>query len=185
MLIDLLPTSITVLLPELSLILIGYVVEKHYVSRVTCFTNVMALNVHFLTIGESGFWLGLYADFGLLLGIWGFIHYLDQESLGKGYYELSHILYSSLVIGVIILYPHIKWIFSTIFGDGSLPATSVVILAVLINLALLDDANRLHYTLSRPVSVNEFIINSGSVRFDFGDGYTTPWRRLDYWFDVK
>lgn len=59
MLVDLLPRSVAVLLPEVSLILIGYVVEKHFVSRVTCFTNVMVLNVHFLTIGGSGLWLGL------------------------------------------------------------------------------------------------------------------------------
>lgn len=185
MLIDLLPRSIAVLLPELSLLLIGYVVEKHYVSRITCFTNVLALNVHFLTIGESGFWLGLYADFGLLLGIWGFLHYLDHESLSKDYYQISHIGYSSLVVGAIILYPHIEWIFSAILGDGSLPATGVVVLAVLINLALLDDADRLHYRFARPVSVNEFIVNSDRIRFVYEDGFATPFKGLDYWFDVK
>ena len=185
MLIDLLPKSIAVLLPELSLLLIGYVVEKHYVSRVTCFTNVLALNVHFLTIGKSGLWLGLYADFGLILGGWGFLHYMEQESLGKGYYQLSHLGYSSLVVGAIILYPHIEWIFSAILGDGSLPAVGVVVLALSVNLALLDDGDHLHYRLARDIRVNEFIVNSGRIRFDLGDGYVTPWRRLDHWFDVK
>ncbi|NHN46396.1 hypothetical protein G9464_02110 [Halostella sp. JP-L12] len=175
--------SIAILLPELSLLLIGYVVEKHYVSRVTCFTNVLALNVHFLTIGESGFWLGLYADLGLLLGIWGFIHYFYQESLSKDYYQISHVGYSSLVVGAIILYPHIEWVFSAILGDGSLPATGVVILAVLLNLALLDDEDKLHYRLSRDIRVNEFIVKSPEIGFSFGGASLT--RRLDYWFDVK
>ena len=185
MLIDLLPTSLAALIPELSLLLIGYVVEKHYVSRVTCSTNVLALNVHFLTIGESGLWLGLYADFGLLLGAWGFLHYLEQESLSKDYYQVSHIGYSSLVVGAIILYPHIEWIFSAILGDGSLPAIGVVVIAVLINLALLDDKDQLHYRLARDIRINEFIVNSDRIRFVYQDGFATPFKGLDYWFDVK
>lgn len=185
MLINLLPKSIAVLLPELSLLFIGYVVEKHYVSRVTCFTNVMALNVHFLTIGESGLWLGLYADFGLLLGVWGFLHYLDRESLAEGYYVLSHLGYSSLVVGTIILYPHIEWVFSAILGDGSLPATVVAALAISVNFVLMDEASNLHYTLSRPARVNEFIENSSRIRFVSREGLVTPWKGLDNWFDVK
>lgn len=185
MLIDLLPTPLAALIPELSLLLIGYVVEKHYVSRVTCFTNVLALNVHFLTIGESGLWLGLYADFGLLLGAWGFLHYMEQESLSKDYYQVSHIGYSSLVVGAIILYPHIEWIFSAVFGDGSLPAIGVVVIALLINLALLDDEDQLHYRLARDIRVNEFIVNSDRIRIVYQDGFATPFKGLDYWFDVK
>ncbi|MFC3477653.1 hypothetical protein [Halobacterium litoreum] len=184
MLIDLLPTSLAALIPELSLLLIGYVVEKHYVSRVTCFTNVLALNVHFLTVGESGLWLGLYADLGLLLGAWGFLHYMEQESLSRDYYQVSHILYSSLVVGAIILYPHIEWIFSAILGDGSLPAIGVVGIAVLINLALLDDEDQLHYRLARDIRVNEFIVNSPTLEVDLGDGYFTR-RHLEDWFRVK
>lgn len=183
MLIDLLPTSLAVLIPELSLLLIGYVVEKHYVSRVTCFTNVLALNVHFLTIGESGFWLGLYADLGLALGALGFLAYLERESLKTWYYELSHIGYSSLVVGSIILYPHIEWIFSAILGSGSLPATGMVVLAVLLNLALLDEASRLHYTLSQPVGVNEFIQTS-RIRIPTERGWS-DFIELDEWFDMK
>lgn len=185
MLLDLLPTSIAVLLPELSLLFIGYAVEKHYVSRVTCFTNVLALNVHFLTIGESGFWVGLYADFGLVLGIWGFLHYLAHEKLGEWYYRLSHLGYSSLVVASIILYPHIKWIFSAIVGEGSFPATGVVLFAVLMNLVLLADEDSLHYRLARPIDVNEFIANSPKIRYYLGDGYYSQWRRLGHWFDIK
>ncbi|MFC7026828.1 hypothetical protein ACFQJ5_03275 [Halomicroarcula sp. GCM10025324] len=185
MLIDLLPTSLAALIPELSLLLIGYVVEKHYVSRVTCFTNVLALNVHFLTIGESGLWLGLYADLGLALGAWGFLHYMKQESLSRDYYQISHIFYSSIVVGAIILYPHIKWIFSAILGDGFLPTIVVVGIIWLINLALLDKEDRLHYQLARDYRVNKFIVNSPEIRFNLGEGRFTQWRRLDHWFDVE
>jgi len=183
MLVDLLPRSVAVLLPELSLILIGYVVEKHFVSRVTCFTNVMALNVHFLTIGASGLWLGLYADFGLLLGAYGFLAYWERESLDTWFYNLSHVGYSSLVVGSIILYPHIEWLFSLVLGAGSLPALGVVGLAILLNLALLDDADSLHYTLSQPVGVNEFIVNS-SIRIPTDQGWS-EFIDLTEWFDVK
>lgn len=70
---------------------------------------------------------------------------MDQESLDKGYYQLSHLGYSSLVVGAIILYPHIEWVFFAILGDGSLLALGVVVLAVLVNLALLGDEDHPHY----------------------------------------
>jgi len=183
MLIELLPESVAVLLPELSLILIGYVVEKHFVSRVTCFTNVMALNVHFLTIGASGLWLGLYADLGLILGAYGLLAYWKRESLDSWFYNLSHVGYSSIVVGSIILYPHIEWLFSLVWTNSSLPASAIVGLAILLNFALLDEADQLHYRFSQTVGVNKFILGA-SIRIPTDRGWS-EYIDLDEWFNVK
>ncbi len=183
MLIDLLPEPVAVLLPELSLILLGYLVEKHFVSRVTCFTNVMALNVHFLTIGASGFWLGLYADFGLLLGGYGLFAYWKREALDSWFYNISHVGYSSLVVGSIILYPHIEWILSRAFVDASLPVLCIVGLIIMFNFILLDEADSVHYRLSQTVGVNEFIQRS-SIRIPTERGWS-DFIELNKWFDVE
>lgn len=183
MLIDLLPDSVAVLLPELSLILIGYIVEKHFVSRVTCFTNVMALNVHFLTIGASGLWLGLYADFGLLLGAYGFLAYWKREALGSWFYNLSHLGYSSLVVGSIILYPHLEWVFSLVWANPSLPSLGIVGLAILLNIGLMDHSDQLHYRFSQTIGVNEFILKS-RIRIPTDRGLS-DFIGLNEWFDVK
>lgn len=47
MLIDALVRLFEHNLPVLALLVVGFAVEKHYVSRVTVFMNVIALNVHF------------------------------------------------------------------------------------------------------------------------------------------
>lgn len=74
-------------------------------------------------------------------------------------------------------------LFSLILDGGSLPALVVVGLAILLNLALLDDADSLHYTLSQPVGVNEFIVNS-SIRIPTDQGWS-EFIDLTEWFDVE
>lgn len=166
--IQLLPESIAVLIPALSLVLIGHVVERHYVGRITCFSNVMALNVHYLTIGESGLLLRIHANLGLILGLWGLWAYLGRESLPKEYYEVVHLLYSSFVVGTILLYPQVNWIFSLVLADPSIPMTLLVGLVLLINFLILD-ADDMHYTGGVHPDVINFV-NQRRIPYPDGRG---------------
>jgi len=72
MLIDVLVRVFGHNLPVFALLVIGFAVEKHYVSRVTMFTNAIALNVHFLSLDAAPRLLVWYGDLGLILGVIGF-----------------------------------------------------------------------------------------------------------------
>lgn len=166
---QLLPESIAVLIPALSLVLIGHIVEEHYVGRITCFSNVMALNVHYLTIGETGLLLRIHANLGLLLGVYGLWAYIQRESLSSTYYNFVHLFYSSFVVGTILLYPQANWIFSFVLDDPSLPLTLLVGLVLLFNFILLDDADDLHYTGGVHPDVVSFI-KKWEIRVPDGSG---------------
>lgn len=103
MIVDNLPPALLYALPQLGLIFIGILVEEHYVSRVTCFANSLALYVHVGTLADPGFWLGTYANIGLVLGLIGIVAYLKQISLHTYYYVLGLFFYSALPVGVVIL----------------------------------------------------------------------------------
>lgn len=165
---QLLPESIAVLIPALSLVLIGHVVEEHYVGRITCFSNVMALNVHYLTIGEAGLLLRIHANLGLFLGVYGLWAYVKRESLSKEYYEVVHLLYSSFVVGTILLYPQVNWIFSLVLADPSIPMTFLVVVVLILNFLLLDD-DEIHYTGGVHPDVIKFV-NRRSIPYPDGRG---------------
>lgn len=110
-------------LPVLALLVVGFAVEKHYVSRVTVFTNTIALNVHFLSLDTSPRLLVWYADVGLLLGLYGFAAYLINKKTGILYNFPAYSLYSSLPVALVIL----------IGPDGWLPA---LILASVVSLVV-------------------------------------------------
>jgi len=90
-------------LPVLALLIVGFAVEKHYVSRVTVFTNTIALNVHFLSLEAVPSLLVWYADIGLILGLYGFAAYLLSEKTSILYNLPAYTLYSSLPVAVVIL----------------------------------------------------------------------------------
>ena len=104
-----LPPGLALALPQLGLIFVGILIERHYVSRVTAFTNSLALVAHVATQPDVGFWFGLYADFGLVVGIVGILAYLTETSLRTEYYMGSLFLYSGLSVGAVILLPE-QWI---------------------------------------------------------------------------
>jgi hypothetical protein len=103
MLTENLPPGIAFALPQLGLIFVGALIERHYVSRVNAFTNSLALATHIASRPDVGFWLGVYADLGLLMGLIGILAYLTERSLRTEYYVISLLLYSGLPIGVVIL----------------------------------------------------------------------------------
>lgn len=108
MLTENLPPGLVLALPQLGLILIGILIERHYVSRVTAFTNSLALVAHVAGSSNTGFWFGIYADIGLIMGIIGILAYLSEKSLRTEYYLGSLFLYSGLSVGAVILLPE-QW----------------------------------------------------------------------------
>lgn len=69
-------------LPAFGLLVIGILVEKHYVSRVTVFTNVLALNIHLLSMNQAPRLLVWFGDLGLVLGLYGIAAYALKAKSG-------------------------------------------------------------------------------------------------------
>lgn len=96
-------------LPVFSLLFIGIAIEKYYVSRVTVFTNVIALNISFLGLESLPRVLVWYGDIGLLLGMYGMIAYLLNIKTRRLYNFSAFTLYASLPVAAIILTPAENW----------------------------------------------------------------------------
>lgn len=76
--------------------------EKEFVSRPATFVNVIALNTYLATRGIENFWLVVYADIGLIVGIIAIISYGVKESLPEIFYVINW-AYCSVIVGIIIL----------------------------------------------------------------------------------
>lgn len=104
-------------LPVFALLLVGFAVEKHYVSRVTVFTNAIALNVHFLSLNEAPRLLVWYSDLGLILGVIGFGAYLLNVETGILFNLPAYALYSSLPVALVILSGPGGWLAALILAS--------------------------------------------------------------------
>lgn len=97
------------MLPALSLVAIGWMVEKQVVGRVTTFANGLAINLHVLLLTSPPMWFIWYANIGFIMGIIGIFAYGSRTSLsgtlGKIYYTLSW-AYCSIFVGFLILVIH-------------------------------------------------------------------------------
>ncbi|WP_435362149.1 hypothetical protein [Haloarchaeobius sp. DFWS5] len=99
-------------MPLLQLLLLvgGIVIEKTYVNRVTTFTGALALFVHVVVAGGANFWVGLYLDFGLVLGVLGLFAYAQNIPVNqKAVTTLAYFGYAPLTILVVIALP--DWLF--------------------------------------------------------------------------
>ena len=103
-------------LPVFALLLIGIAVEKYYVSRVTVFTNVIALNVYLLNIDRIPQLIIWYGDVGLLLGLYGFVAYLLNAKTSILYNLPAFTLYSSLPVALVILAGPSTWWIGLLVG---------------------------------------------------------------------
>lgn len=91
-------TAVTVF----ALLIVGFLVESYYVSRLTIFSNSIAL-ITFLNTGSRLDWiLILYGVLGVGAGLVGLTFYLGQEELPIEYYEATFFTYSSAPIGLFI-----------------------------------------------------------------------------------
>jgi predicted double-glycine peptidase len=90
-----------------ALLIVGLVVEVHYVSRISNFTNSIALYLFFArteVLPEPiGSLIIIYVVVGLLTGLIGLLSYIAKESLPKEYYVINMIFYNSLVVGAVML----------------------------------------------------------------------------------
>lgn len=116
MLVEALPGYVLLSLAELGLILVGYLVERHYVSRVTVFTNALALNVHLLSLSKFPGGLGLFADFALIFGVVMMAFYAFQKSAPGWAYTLGIFPMSSIIIGMVIWSPLNPWYVNIALG---------------------------------------------------------------------
>lgn len=113
------------LLTPLSLVFVGYLVERKYVGRISLFSNALAINLHFYLIHTTNPYLITYGDcafaFGLIAIIsyvywwltieeyedfWGNVVTENSDSyipLPTMYYKTAY-LFSSVVVGLLILF---------------------------------------------------------------------------------
>ena len=113
-LLSFLPEGFVKFIPSIVLIIIGLVVEKHYVGRITVFSNVCALYYELFWIeGLSSLWtilIAIYANLGLLIAVYALLQYRSKESCPKWVYSLF-LLYSSVVVGIIMIILGILYLF--------------------------------------------------------------------------
>jgi hypothetical protein len=116
MIIELFPSSLLLILAEVSLLIVGFVAEKHYVSRITLFTNSIALTIHILSQESIGFWIGMYTDLALFIGSVGLFAYVSNRSLSWVFYDISYFLFSSINIALIISFSDFSFIVPLLLG---------------------------------------------------------------------
>lgn len=103
MLVESLPRFFIVNLGVFGLIITGFLVEKHYVSRPAMFANGIALNVHVYEFLMPPEWLLLYADIGIVVSGIAIVSYATESTLPEGYYDTIGRAYSSITVGMIII----------------------------------------------------------------------------------
>jgi len=110
MLIDVLVSIFGQNLPAFALLLVGLAVEKHYVGRVTVFTNTIAVSLHIATLPETPTLMAVYGNFGLLLGLYGLTAYLINKKTSILFNFPAYSLYSSVPVALVILTPPGAWL---------------------------------------------------------------------------
>jgi len=103
MILELAPQWLIANIGAVSLILLGHLAERRFVSRTSIFANGIALNINYLPFSKIlPFYLGLYLDAGLLMALLSIISYARRTSMPEWFYQLG-LLYSSVAVGCLIL----------------------------------------------------------------------------------
>lgn len=89
-------------LGAIAMIIVGLLVEKHFISRPSLFANVIALNTYLIAKGVIEPILCLYANVGLILGVIAILAYWSDTSLSGFFYTVAF-MYNSVFVGAIIL----------------------------------------------------------------------------------
>lgn len=89
-------------LGPISLLIVGFLVERKFISRMTIFTNTIALNLMVFNLTSPPVYLIWYANIGILLGIVALISYALQTSMSRVFYLIGW-LYCSVVVAALIL----------------------------------------------------------------------------------
>jgi hypothetical protein len=90
-------------LDVIALLIVGIASEKHFVGRLTVFSNSIALDLFFFKNNFTPWYVLFYLGIGTFLGIIGLLAYLADEKLSDEYYIFTFFFYSSITVSVIIL----------------------------------------------------------------------------------
>lgn len=101
MLIEHFPPIIAENLDVIALLILGFLVEKRFVSRPAIWANVAAINVHLYGYHSVDQWLAWYADFGLVVAVLAVFTYASGDSLPNWFYTLAW-AYSSIPVAVLV-----------------------------------------------------------------------------------
>ncbi len=158
MIVELIPAQWTLVLTEASLLILGFAAEKYYVSRLSSFSNAIALLVHFLSQDQTGPFLTAYVDIAIVLGVVGLLAYLRESSLPSTYYDLSYFLFSSVNVGLVIA-----------FGPEFGLALALGIVVQIALAALYDHDEMIHYgeypgSVKRFAQKNNFVQKRGNQK---------------------
>lgn len=74
---------------EITLITLGLLVEKKYISRPAIWANVAAIKVHLFEYPVVDWLLVWYANIGILVALLAFFTYTTEEPLPSWYYTLG------------------------------------------------------------------------------------------------
>jgi hypothetical protein len=102
-LVNWLPKEIFLLLAPISLMVIGFLVEKYYTGRITLFANAMALVSFFGVFTNIPTVVVIYINLATVLGIIGLISYAVKHPLIEAYYHVGKLV-SSVITGVVLLW---------------------------------------------------------------------------------
>lgn len=97
-----LTTFATNLLTISTLLIVGFFIENYYVSRLTVFSNGVALVTFINSAQRLDWFLIVYGAIGLVAGIIGLVYYLRQIELPVEYYEVVFYTFSSAPVGIFI-----------------------------------------------------------------------------------
>jgi len=90
-------------LDVIALLIVGMASERHFVGRLTVFSNSLALDLFFAKNNFTPWYVILYLAIGTILGIIGLIAYLGKEELSGDYYLVTFVFYSSITVSIIML----------------------------------------------------------------------------------
>ena len=91
------------LIGPISLIIAGWLVEKHYTPRIAVFTNSMALVEVYKNLSNVSPLLSIFINIAPFIGIFFAYSYYTRSKLSDNTYKLARV-YSTLVTALVILY---------------------------------------------------------------------------------
>ncbi len=96
------------LINPLSFLIMGLAIKyklkekEGYVGRLSMFSNSMALFSFYAFIPNTPFFLFLFTDFAIILGVIGIVAYITNKELStKNYYKYTR-WFDSIIVGILI-----------------------------------------------------------------------------------
>ena len=98
-----LPKGLVLALPAITLIIVGLIVEKNYVGRISLLTNAVALSTFFAFIENLHWGVILYINILTIFGIVALFTYAFKIKLSRHFYFLAG-AFSSAISGMLLLW---------------------------------------------------------------------------------